>query len=171
MEVVNVHDDALVFEPIYRVVFGADTDELIGAVRAHFAAMQPARLTSTMAAITSKGEQSFPCTSFPVGELQELLAAYVAEHPGTVLDYIHGESSLREALRGGRRSRIPLRGDEEERALPRISAKRVFCLVRRSRWERRWISGFTWSAAVSAELKTPGPKSENGLLGNGFSLI
>ena len=118
VEVVNVHDNALVFEPIYRVVFGADTDELIGAVRAHFAAMQPARLTSTMAAITSKGEQSFPCTSFPVGELQELLAAYVAEpsRNGTRL-YSRRELAAR-ALRGGRRSRIPLRGDEEERTLP-----------------------------------------------------
>ena len=125
VEVVNVHDDALVFEPIYRVVFGADTDELIGAVRAHFAAMQPECLTSTMAAITSKGEQSFPCTSFPVGELQELLAAYVAEHPGTVLDYIHGESSLRELSEGDGAVGFLFEGMKKSELFPYIREKGI----------------------------------------------
>lgn len=96
VEVVNVHDEALVFEPIYRAVFGADTQELIRTVRRHFESMPAADLISSMTAVTAEGEQSFPCTSFPVGELQAVLADYTETHKGTSLDYIHGQASLRE---------------------------------------------------------------------------
>lgn len=36
-ELVNIHDDGLVFEPIHRVVFNVDTEKLIEEMEEHFA--------------------------------------------------------------------------------------------------------------------------------------
>ena len=35
VEVVNIHDEALKFEPIYRVVFGVDPDAIIDELKAY----------------------------------------------------------------------------------------------------------------------------------------
>lgn len=35
-ELVNIHDDGLVFEPIHRVVFNVDAEKLIEEMKGHF---------------------------------------------------------------------------------------------------------------------------------------
>ena len=87
--------------------------------------MPSERLMSTMTAVTSAGEQSFPCTSFPVGELQELLAAYVGGHDGTVLDYIHGEGSLRKLSEGEGAVGFLFEGMKKSELFPYIREKGI----------------------------------------------
>lgn len=96
VEIVNLHDNSLVFEAIHRVVFDVDTEHLL-----HY-------LTQTLHLVpkTCVCEQSFiyqakdkqlhytienPFHSLTVGSLQHCLDQYILEFGGTI-DYIHGES-------------------------------------------------------------------------------
>ena len=100
-ELVNLHDDALHFEPIYRVMFGVDPDEVLAALEEYSfslagnAAPQQARFLSAK----RRGTIHFgtPCEQLVVGTLQTFIDRYLAEHPGASVDYIHGTKSV-EAL-------------------------------------------------------------------------
>ena len=100
VEVVNIHSEALVFEPIYRVVFGADRADLMAAM-ADFAAKQTAGETQTVEVVyknTDICKETFTFAhgahSLTVGTLQIFLDEYVKTHEGVEVDYIHDEESL-----------------------------------------------------------------------------
>lgn len=92
-EIVNIHDIALQFEPIYRVVFGINPEKLLD------------ELVKTL----GEGTQKFTCiygdtvkeigvnptAKLAVGTLQAFLDEYVKNHPEAEIDYIHGEDSLK----------------------------------------------------------------------------
>lgn len=90
VELVNIHDDALEFEPIYRVLFNVDPDDVIAALRTRFPAGGPQELT----VITSSGKTEIGMsedTALPVGTLQAFIDEYLTSHSGASVDYIHGE--------------------------------------------------------------------------------
>lgn len=101
-EIVNIHSEALVFEPIYRVVFGVNKTDLFFNMSL-FAMNQtgniPAQsLTLVFRKDGGRHEENF---SFPVGAhtltvgtLQKFLDDYLAAHPEVKVDYIHDKSSL-----------------------------------------------------------------------------
>lgn len=92
-EIVNIHDTALEFEPIYRVVFGVEPEALI----------------DEFVKTVGEGEQKFTCVygdkvkeisvnptaKLAVGTLQAFLDDYIKEHNEAEIDYIHGEESLK----------------------------------------------------------------------------
>ena len=92
-EVVNIHDTALEFEPIYRVVFGVN----------------PQSLLDEFVKVLGEGTQKFICVygntvkeigvnptaKLAVGTLQAFLDDYIKEHNEAEIDYIHGEESLK----------------------------------------------------------------------------
>jgi len=99
-ELVNLHDASLEFEAIHRVVFDVDTD----------------KFTSELSAVCAEGdgEQSFvlvhegvekkyhvtaPSANITVGSLQNFIDDYIDRNGGKV-DYIHGESVVRELSKG-----------------------------------------------------------------------
>ena len=87
-EIVNIHDIALQFEPIYRVVFGINPEKLLD------------ELVKTL----GEGTQKFTCiygdtvkeigvnptAKLAVGTLQAFLDEYVKNHPEAEIDYLHG---------------------------------------------------------------------------------
>lgn len=94
-EIVNVHDDALEFEPIHRVVFDINPKELINALCEYYPDTsetdnggQPLRY------ITAGGSGTLYVKNspyeLPVGTLQSFLDDYTKKHGGKI-DYIHGE--------------------------------------------------------------------------------
>ena len=97
-EVVNLHDDALHFEPIYRVMFGVDPDDVLEKLEEYSfslrgsAAPQQARFLSA----TRRGTIHFgtPAEQLTVGTLQTFIDAYIAEHPEATVDYIHGTKAV-----------------------------------------------------------------------------
>lgn len=99
-EIVNIHSEALVFEPIYRVVFGADREDLLAAMRTY--AERPADGESqTLTVVYDDGglcREDFTFANgthtLTVGTLQKFLDEYVASHPEVEVDYIHDEDSL-----------------------------------------------------------------------------
>lgn len=101
-EVVNLHDKSLEIEGIYRVLFGADADDVLSAAQTFFAANGG---TAAIADAPIGDGQSFPFETadkkayltvrnskwaLPVATLQAFLDDYLAKHPAVKIDYIHG---------------------------------------------------------------------------------
>lgn len=99
VEIENLHDDALEFEPIYRVVFGADPSELKSELNKYIAALDGGERAQTLTAYTEDGEENItvekPECELAVGTLQNFLDVYAKEHDGVEIDYIHGLESLK----------------------------------------------------------------------------
>ena len=95
VEVVNLHDASLEFEPIHRVVFGVDEKKLLEALKAQCGAPDGQRV------VVCKGKEktelyfSQASSNLPVGTLQKFLDAYIEENGGRI-DYIHGEEVVEE---------------------------------------------------------------------------
>ena len=98
-EVVNLHDDALEFEPIYRVLFNCDSDDVLAKLReyvgentAHQSEQSAEFITST-----ASGTINFTKTShtLTVGTLQNFIDGYIKASPQVKCDYIHGEGSVK----------------------------------------------------------------------------
>ena len=99
VEVVNLHDPALDFEPIYRVVFGVEPDELLAELSAYADALHGEEQEQKTVWVAGKecGDVIFrhPSAQLTVGTLQNFLDDYAKTHSGVTVDYIHGEDSLR----------------------------------------------------------------------------
>ncbi len=101
VEVVNLHDEALHFEPIYRVLFNVEPNDVLAALEQYSfelcgsAEPQQARFLSA----TRRGTIHFgaPTEQLVVGTLQNFIDAYLADHPEATVDYIHGSKTV-EAL-------------------------------------------------------------------------
>jgi len=94
-EVVNVHDAALKFEPIHRVVFNVEPADLLGALREHIMSLAPCgyapqRITAVCGGERCDIEIPNPDCNLAVGTLQRFLDEYIASSGGKI-DYIHGE--------------------------------------------------------------------------------
>ncbi len=104
-EVVNLYDESLVFEPIYRVVFGIDPDALLDAFEAYIAALRgtaaPQRVEwihGTRDGGTRHGTLDIPtpADALTVGTVQDFLDEYLKTAPESAsIDYIHGADTAR----------------------------------------------------------------------------
>ena len=98
-EVVNIHDPSMKFEPIYRVVFDVDVNDLITKLQNYTdslsgdASEQKIEYISDVAngTITVKN----PVRQLTVGTLQDFIDSYIKDNPNASVDYIHGESSVK----------------------------------------------------------------------------
>ena len=98
VEVVNIHDEALEFEPIYRVLFNVDTSDFIKKLGAEFT-----EGPKTIKWYTGDGEGEVYTSGLTVGSLQPFIDSYLKEHPEVICDYIHGvDSTLNLAKEEGR---------------------------------------------------------------------
>lgn len=106
-EIENIHDDALTFEPIHRVVAGVNPAALMQdwTVYCHERCMDLSEVTGqggcehvmrvvyggceAVAAVTN------PDGTMPADTLQRYLDDYLRRHPEARMDYIHGEDVVR----------------------------------------------------------------------------
>ena len=101
-EIVNIHDEALLFEPIHRVVTGSDPEALLDAWKAYAAARGMALDAAeghTFIAVSANGDRIItvgnPEGAIPCETIQKFLDDFLAKHPEAEIDFIHGEQSLR----------------------------------------------------------------------------
>jgi len=98
-EVVNLHDPALAFEPIYRVVFGVDPAALLAELEAYAGTLKGCVEGQQVEAVWADGSRTVALPhaeqQLTVGTLQTFLDRYAQAHPDAEIDYIHGENSLR----------------------------------------------------------------------------
>lgn len=96
VEIVNIHDATLCFEPIYRVLFNADARNVALCAKRHFDRyVRSGSCTSKLDIISKNLNTEICCPSFPVEELQNFINSYIKSQPQVTVDYIHGEESLR----------------------------------------------------------------------------
>ena len=103
VEIVNIHDEAMKFEPIYRVVFGVDPADVIEKLSAYLASLNGSADAQTIEYLSAKANgtliASAPVKTLPVATLQDFLDESVKSHPDSEVDYIHGEGSVKSLIR------------------------------------------------------------------------
>ncbi len=97
-EIVNIHDEALSFEPIYRVMFGVDGENVISELKKYIASLSGTAEEQTITCILGDKTEALtvpnPEKQLPVGTLQDFIDGYIKEHRSAEVDYIHGEGSV-----------------------------------------------------------------------------
>ena len=101
VELDNLHDASLEFEPIHRLVFGVKPEELLSALVEYYPGAQRGDEAGGHKLAYVYGETQGmisvpdPAAQLPVGTLQNFLDWYLARHKGVRVDYIHGEDVAR----------------------------------------------------------------------------
>jgi len=114
VEIENLHDPAIQFEAIHRVLFNGDPNFIIDLQTAftpeihlstlpNFETLKQMVLEQTgpsqkIGLLSEEGftliELTQPQHNLPVGSLQNFLDAYLADHTQTRIDYVHGDDVL-----------------------------------------------------------------------------
>jgi len=118
VELVNVHDAGLEFEPIHRVLFGLSYDDLVNRAAAFYSARgerfrvvecAAAECAAKAAAEQQAGHHAIPFVAgersgvfvvenpsrvLVVATLQEFFDSYLKERERTRIDYIHGDAAV-----------------------------------------------------------------------------
>ncbi len=101
-EIVNIHDEALLFEPIHRIVTGTSPAELLADWQAYAAARGmtlDAAEGHRFTVVSAGGDRIVtvgnPEGAIPCETIQKFLDDFLSRHPEAEIDYIHGEQSLR----------------------------------------------------------------------------
>lgn len=95
VELVNVHDDGLEFEPIHRVIFNVDKDRL-----REYLSGEGKEVEIVNEGIKEKIRIKEMGSNLPVGDLQKLLDNFVAENSEAKIDYVHGEEAVKKLAVG-----------------------------------------------------------------------
>lgn len=98
-ELVNIHDEALEFEPIYRIVSGTDVDKFICEFKEYCSNLNgnadAQRIEYVYGDVCGEMRVSHPANQLAVGTVQTFLDTYVKCHPECEVDYIHGEDNVK----------------------------------------------------------------------------
>ena len=102
-EIVNIHDEALLFEPIHRIVTGTSRMQIMAAWKQYAAArgmsLQREGKGHCFTVVSADGEGTVvvkdPEGAIPCETIQKFLDDFLAQHPDSGIDFIHGENSLR----------------------------------------------------------------------------
>ena len=98
-ELVNLHDASLEFEPIHRVLFGVEPEEVVEALLTCYPGAYRGEGDGHVLRYVCQDSHGAVTVPHPdhqleVGTLQNFLDAYLKEHPGRI-DYIHGSDVAR----------------------------------------------------------------------------
>ena len=95
VEVVNIHDSSLEFEPIHRIVFNVNADEMLDALLKFYPTANFESGSQQFDMVINGVSKTIyikePAFELAVGSLQNFLDAYVKEHKDAEIDYIHGD--------------------------------------------------------------------------------
>ncbi len=94
VELVNIYDEGIYFEPIFRFVYGVDKNKFLSALESVDGGEMRVYLDSNMRML--KGNNSLPNGILAV---DNFIKEYIAENGGAV-DYIHGEENLQKLVDG-----------------------------------------------------------------------
>ncbi len=98
-EIVNIHDEAIKFEPIYRVMFGVDPHDVLESLKEYAAALDGNEEAQGTLVISKDFEEivgfAKPRHQLTVGTIESFIKNYLKTHEGASCDYIHGENSVR----------------------------------------------------------------------------
>ncbi len=102
VEIVNIYDESIEFEPIYRVLFGCDKQKLLLDMREKLTFTDTEEGTHSFEIVTADGCETvyiMPTAKLPVGTLQSYLDDYLKRNPEIEIDYIHGIEDTKKLCR------------------------------------------------------------------------
>lgn len=119
VEIVNLYDEALVFEPIHRVIFVKTGEEALALLAGE--GIVPCEKGNDMTLVTGQGDIPLKVEkwthSLPVGALQNALDKHALP-----LDYVHGESAVREIVQKCGAVGVLLPAMKKESLFPSVQA-------------------------------------------------
>ncbi len=100
VELNNIHDDALEFEPIQRVLFDVDSEKLLNGLLDYYEGASLENNGGQEIRFTYQGKEGAVYvknapSNLPVGTLQKYLDEYLDKNGGEI-DYIHGDDVVRD---------------------------------------------------------------------------
>ena len=92
VEIVNIHDESIQFEPIYRVLFNVDERDFIEKFEDYTNAHGTGgyQLFNFIAHGAAGSIYARSTAKLPIGTLQSFIDIYAEDHPKMAVDYIHG---------------------------------------------------------------------------------
>ncbi len=105
VELVNIHDEAITFEPIHKVVFETDAGDFAAQAESFWKEQsKPSDRSHSIRLIVGESEKCISVSGLTIGELigkaEEFCQSYMASHGGKI-DYIHNDDT---AIGMGRRA-------------------------------------------------------------------
>lgn len=142
VELVNLHSPALQFEPVHRILFHTDLEDLTGAFDRCLESRGISLEDGEDAVFFQGGaRRGYALPGLPVAVLQEFLDEYLRAHEACGIDYIHGREALEELVRTTGGCGILLRPMEKAELFPAIRAggilpRKTFSMG--NAWEKRY---------------------------------
>ncbi len=104
VELCDLHDESLQFEPIHRVLFGVEPAQLLADLKAAYPeAYEGEGAGHVLKYVTRDGEGAItvpnPTAQLAVGTLQNFLDDWLTTRKGAGIDYIHGEDVVADLSR------------------------------------------------------------------------
>lgn len=124
VELVNIHDEAMEFEPIHRVLFDVDPAHVLKELSAYYSiGYSDAGQTFYTVLNGQKTRLSIqnPSSQLAVGSLQNFLDDYLAKFGGRV-DYIHGDDVVLQLSHGERTLGFLLPSMKKSELFPTVTA-------------------------------------------------
>ena len=124
VEIVNIHDKSIEFEPIYRVLFNVDPIEFIEHFKIYTDHMG-GNSTQWFEYISTKKSGFLEVKStakLPIGTLQAYIDSYIQAHPNTIVDYIHGSETVRTLCKAPNTLGFLFNGMKKSELFPAIAA-------------------------------------------------
>ncbi len=124
-EIVNIHDETLEFEPIYRVLFGVDAGDVQKQLFEYVNGLPESIIApQSFGFISADGYGEItvdnPTSMLPVGTLQAFIDSYVKTHEGAEIDYIHGVESTKKLASGEGAIGFIFKGMEKSELFPTV---------------------------------------------------
>lgn len=153
VEMVNLHSPALIFEPIHRVLFHANMEELYEGLEV-FCQQEEVQIRPGKEIVLYQDHREIGIElikqndRLPIDILQSFLDAYRLEHPKVDIDYIHGQDAMYSLLQTKENCGIFLQHIEKSALFPAIVAggvlpRKTFSMgeadEKRFYLEARWI--------------------------------
>ncbi len=99
VELVNLHDTALEFEPIYRVMFGVEAEDVANEFEKYAASLAGDAEEQDVLLVGDFADREVtvkhPTSQLTVGTVGDFIDGYLKAHPNASVDYIHGIESTR----------------------------------------------------------------------------
>lgn len=129
-EIVNLHSDALIFEPIHRLLFRSDIDDLVSGFEKYLAQRNMKSVAGSDIRFVSGGKEIGMNIEgangvLPVAILQPYLDEFLKSRKEAEIDYIHGEETVRKLSENAGDTGILLNAIDKKSLFPSIRQEGV----------------------------------------------
>lgn len=104
VEIVNIHDNSLKFEPIYRVLFNVNPQKVLNELEIYIGKLNGSASEQVIDCYYGDNQKTIvinkPTLQLTVATLQDFIDDYISKNKDVVVDYIHGENSVKELSKG-----------------------------------------------------------------------